>query len=127
MKLNNKLIMSFMLVLACSLTGCGKKDDVIESSVDFGSIEESTTEVETTKDIFAVDDPNIKGYEIRETTVASHETEEETREIVFNAPTETTVNTDNLTDEELTELEVMEETFTHPITGEFFNRSELYF
>ena len=112
-----------MLVFMISLSGCSKKEPVVESSVDFGELE-STSEEETTEDIFAVADPNIKGYEIRESTSASHATEE-TREIGFNVPTETTVNTDNLTDEEIAELEVMEETFTHPITGEFFNRNDL--
>lgn len=112
-----------LFVFMISLVGCSKKDDVVESSVDFGELE-STAEVETTKDIFAVDDPNIKGYEIRESTSASHTTEE-ARQITFNVPTETTVNTDSLSAEELAELEVMEETFTHPITGEFFNRSDV--
>lgn len=112
-----------MLVFMLGITGCSKKEPAVESSADFGEIE-STSEEETTKDIFAVADPNIKGYEIRESTSASHATEE-TREITFSSPTETTVNKDNLTDEELVEFEVMEETFTHPITGEFFNRSDL--
>ena len=123
MKLNSKILLLFMLVFMISLSGCSKKEPVVESSVDFGELE-STSEEETTEDIFAVADPNIKGYEIRESTSASHATEE-TREIGFNVPTETTVNTDNLTDEEIAELEVMEETFTHPITGEFFNRNDL--
>lgn len=123
MKIKNRVALVFMLVFMISLVGCSKKEEpTIEASVGFGELE-STSEEETTKDPFAVDDPNIAGYEIRESTSASHTTEE-TREIEFNVPTET-VNKDNLTDEELVEFEVMEETFTHPLTGEFFNRSDL--
>lgn len=58
-----------MFVFMFSLVGCSKKDPAIESSSteDFGEVE-STSEVETTEDIFAVDNTNIAGYEIRETT-----------------------------------------------------------
>lgn len=122
----NKLMILFMFVFMFSITGCSKKEPAVESSADFGSVEESTSEEETTEDIFAVADPNIKGYEIRETTAANQATEE-TREIEFNVPTETTVDKASLSDDEIAELEVMEETFTHPITGEFFNRNESYF
>lgn len=64
--INYLLLVSSIFVLG--LTGCSKKETVVESSVDFGELESTAEEIETTKDIFAVDDPNIKGYEIRETT-----------------------------------------------------------
>lgn len=68
MKSNVKCVLLVFSVGLLSLTGCSKKEETtIESSAAFGELE-STAEVETTKDIFAVDDPNIKGYEIRETT-----------------------------------------------------------
>lgn len=114
-----------MLVFMLGLTGCSKKEPAVESSVDFGELE-STSEVETTKDIFAVADPNIKGYEIRETTVASHETEESKEPVEEYDPyAEVDRSSLGLTDEELAEIEdVDRDTFTDPVTGELVNVSD---
>lgn len=119
--MRGKLLAVLTLLFMLSLVGCSKKEPVT-STEDFGVIEESSVQ-ETTKDAFAVEDPNIAGYEIRESTAVSHETEE-TREITFNVPTEETAE-GVLTEEESSAFEVMGESFTHPITGEFFNRNEL--
>lgn len=58
-------VMLFVCLVTC-LCACGKKEPAIETSLDFGELQETT--IESTEDEFAITNKDVPGYEVRETT-----------------------------------------------------------
>lgn len=57
-------VMLFIGLFSC-LSACGKKEIVVETSSDFGELQETT--IESTEDEFAITNKDVPGYEVRET------------------------------------------------------------
>lgn len=56
--MRNQKFLIFCLLICLCLSGCSKKIDTVQSSADFGAVEESSSLVESSE--FSIEDPNFE-------------------------------------------------------------------